>query len=300
MNLSISNNCLEIISNETFIHLFNLYYLNLASNKLNSKSRFTVLSNLAVLDLNSNQIESIRKYDFDGLKNMKILDFKSNPIENIQPGSLDAFGSGIFKLSISMPNISIENIYSMKDSLKPQMVRKFVHIKYFAPAHIENRVKLSDLNCVKTLYFMRFKILYNFFNEHIDINDFLSNCMNLSNIRQELDRIENSSIHLNISNQNNQQTIGITHLEDRLKNMIIFCFIFFSFFISISFLFVKIILKIFKTKNNQLEPIELSSKCFIHESANKTMTGYKFRTRSKNLLGPKEKISNANVCLTDA
>jgi len=124
--------------------------------------------------------------------------------------------------------------------------------------------------------------------------------MNLPNVRKELDRIENSSIHLNISNQNNQQTIGITHLEDRLKNMIIFCFIFFSFFISISFLFVKIILNIFKTKNNQLEPIELSSKCFIHESANKTMTGYKFRTRSKNLLGPKEKISNANVCLTDA
>ena len=44
---------------------------------------------------------------------------------------------------------------------------------------------------------MKFKILYNFLYEHIDVNDFLSNCMNLYELRNNLNYLENSSNHSN-------------------------------------------------------------------------------------------------------
>ena len=44
---------------------------------------------------------------------------------------------------------------------------------------------------------MKFKILYNFLNEHIDVNDFLFNCMNLSELRNKLNYLEKSSNHSN-------------------------------------------------------------------------------------------------------
>jgi hypothetical protein len=198
-----------------------------------------------------------------------------------------------------MSNISIENIYSLKDSLKPQMVRKFVHINYYAPTHIENRVNLSQLDCVKTLYFMRFKILYNFFNEHIDINDFTVNCMNLSRVRNELDRIENSTVHLNQSNQINQKIIIITRLEDRFKNLIIFLFFIISIIILFWILFFKIILKYLKTKSYQSKPIDhtetiqLASKLFIP----KLVYDYEFKINLASFSEPREEISDA--CLTN-
>jgi Leucine-rich repeat (LRR) protein len=255
-NLSISNNKLKLISNTTFIHLFNLNYLNLASNKIDDESNLTILFNLTVLDLSSNLIKKIKKHDFDGFKNIKMLYLESNQLERIEPGSLDLFGSVVLKLSISMPNISNENIYSIKDSLKPQMVRTFFHINYFAPTHIENRV---DVDCVKTLYFMRFKILYNFFNEHIDINDFTTNCMNLSIVRHKLNYLEYSSNHFD---EEIKSSIKI-QLNDSSKIFIIYSFISASITISIIYSFYYYFLKQFKTKNSQneqnnAESIELS------------------------------------------
>ena len=44
---------------------------------------------------------------------------------------------------------------------------------------------------------MKYKILYNFLNEHNDINDFLFNCMNLTRLRMDLNYLENSSFHQN-------------------------------------------------------------------------------------------------------
>ena len=279
-NLSISNNKLKLISNETFIHIFNLNYLNLASNKIDDQYKLTVLFNLTVLDLSSNLIKTIRKHDFDGFNNIKILSLVSNKIDRIEPGSLDFFGSVILKLSLTMPNISNENIYSIKDSLKPRLVRKFFHINYFAPTHIENRV---DVDCVKTLYFMRFKILYNFFNEHIDINDFTTNCMNLSKVRNELNFIENSSNHL----ENVTQLYKKNHLNDSSKIFIIYLFIFASFIISIIYLIFYYFLKQFKAKNSQneqkhAEDIELNSDLQMIGPAVNNSQSYLIKNENKN------------------
>ena len=225
-------------------------------------------------------IKTIRKHDFDGFNNIKILSLVSNKIDRIEPGSLDFFGSVILKLSLTMPNISNENIYSIKDSLKPRLVRKFFHINYFAPTHIENRV---DVDCVKTLYFMRFKILYNFFNEHIDINDFTTNCMNLSKVRNELNFIENSSNHL----ENVTQLYKKNHLNDSSKIFIIYLFIFASFIISIIYLIFYYFLKQFKAKNSQneqkhAEDIELNSDLQVIGPAVNNSQSYLIKNENKN------------------
>ncbi len=152
--------------------MLNLSYLNLNYNQISDQFDFKYLFKLSVLDIESNLITQIKSHDFLDLKNLKILNLNLNPINFLEPQCFVAFGSMILKITLSIPNISLENIYHIKDSLKSKMVRKFVHINYFAPTHIENRV---DIDCVKTIYFMRLKILYNFFNEHNDINDFLIN-----------------------------------------------------------------------------------------------------------------------------
>ncbi len=132
------------------------------------------------------------KDDLRDLTNLEILDIKSNIIEIIESNALDSFGSRIKRLLLSMPNISNENIYSLKNSLKPNRVPN--HFKYYSATHIENRV---NIDCSKTLYFMKFKILYNFLNEHIDIDDFLKNCMNLTQLRNNLNYLENSTFYKN-------------------------------------------------------------------------------------------------------
>ena len=57
-----------------------------------------------------------------------------------------------------MPNISNENIYSIKNSLKAKQIN--FKRRCYSVTYVENRV---NIDCVKTLYFMKFKILYNFF-----------------------------------------------------------------------------------------------------------------------------------------
>jgi hypothetical protein len=68
------------------------------------------------------------KDDLKDLTNLEILDIKSNIIEIIESNALDSFGSRIKRLLLSMPNISNENIYSLKNSLKPKRVPN--HFKY--------------------------------------------------------------------------------------------------------------------------------------------------------------------------
>jgi hypothetical protein len=224
--------------------------LNLNYNHISDQFDFRYLFKLSVLDIESNLITRIQSHDFFDLKNLRILNPNLNPINVIEPESFFAFGSVILKITLSMPNISLKNIHNLKDSLKPQMVRKFVHINYFAPTHIENR---ADIDCVKTLYFMRLKILYNFFNEHNDINDFLINCMNSSQVRNELDKLENSSNHL-IEYSQDTPAFKKVNIIDSPKNLIIYLFISVTIVISIIFLIHRYVLKTLKTKNNQSEP----------------------------------------------
>ncbi len=72
-----------------------------------------------------------------------------------------------------MPNITFEQKCDLKRTFQSNWIRKFVHIRYFEPVHIDNRV---DKSCENIIEFFRVKILYNFFNEHIDSVSFFENC----------------------------------------------------------------------------------------------------------------------------
>jgi len=199
INLTLHDNQIEFIDLNGFKGLLNLTYLNLNANKIkdlqvNNHSIFSNLPNLVELHLQSNLIISIKSGDLNILTKLEILNIKSNGIQVIEPSSLDYFGSNIKRLLITMPNISNENIYSIKNSLKAKTVRKYLHWKYYSATYVENRNDSFKV-CVKQLFLMKSKILYNFLNEHIDIQTFLSNCMNLTQLRNDLNYFENSSLH---------------------------------------------------------------------------------------------------------
>ena len=192
-NLSVSYNQLNSVKNDTFIYLINLESLTLSHNKIeyielhgfnglnnlkflslnnnklktlqiNNQSIFENLVNLKELNLEANQLNSIKSSYFLPLKRLEILNIKSDIIRIVEPNSFDSF-SHLRRLFISIPNISNENIFNIKNSFKPVVNRSYVLRKYYSVTHIENRV---NIDCSKTLYFMKSKILYNFFNEHID------------------------------------------------------------------------------------------------------------------------------------
>ena len=74
--------------------------------------------------------------------------------------------------------LNIQNSNILKETVNPKVVKEVGNIlTYYSPTHIENR---NDTNCLKVLFFIRNKILYNFLNEHIDSNSFIQNCFNIS------------------------------------------------------------------------------------------------------------------------
>ena len=222
-NLSLSCNQISYIQNETFVYLISLknltinknqikfidlngfkgieklIYLNLNNNSLdtsqvNNQSFLLKLSSLIQLEFAFNQISSITKYDLIGLNRLEILNLKSNQTFQIEANSFDSFDSRLRRLYLSMANISNENIYNIKNSLRPKIVKKYYRWQYILPTHIENRI---DIDCSKTLFFMRSYLLYNFLNEYIDIEDFFTNCMNLTKLRNDLNKLEESFKHKN-------------------------------------------------------------------------------------------------------
>ena len=64
-------------------------------------------------------------------------------------------------------------------SLKPKKTKSFASLNYYDPVYIENRV---DIDCKKTLTFIKSKILYNFLYD-FDMNNFLLNCKDVSKLR---------------------------------------------------------------------------------------------------------------------
>ena len=154
--------------------------------QINNQSIFNTLIYLTELDLEANLIQSINENDFKLVINLKFLNLESNPIQTIDVNPFYSDGSLIYILKLTMLNISVANVNKLRDSFKPKMVKKFFHLKYYSPTHIENR---KDIDCVKTLYFMRYKIFYNFFNEHIDIEEFLTHCTQTDSIRRKLNEI---------------------------------------------------------------------------------------------------------------
>ena len=92
-------------------------------------------------------------------------------------------GTNLKTIKLSIDKLTIEDVCSLKESLKPVIIKSFAHISYYDPINIENR---NDIDCTKTLIFLRSKIFYNFLNEHIDFNTLLHNCQNISKIKNEM------------------------------------------------------------------------------------------------------------------
>ncbi len=85
-------------------------------------------------------------------------------------------------------------IHLLKDKLKPNFVYNHWIYDYYDSIYIENR---QDIDCFKMLFLIRFKIYYNFINDNYDVNDITSNCMNLRQVRDTLDRFNDTIHHIN-------------------------------------------------------------------------------------------------------
>ena len=119
--------------------------------------------NLSELHLDNNQIEQVEDYSFEGLMHLHVLNLHNNSISMISENGFS--NSNMKKLVLTVSNLSIEDIKSLKNSLDPKKVRHYYCYNYYDSIYIENRV---DLDCRKTYYLMKYKLFLNYFNEHID------------------------------------------------------------------------------------------------------------------------------------
>ncbi len=116
----------------------------------------------------------------------------NNPINEID---LNGFNNTNFKeIRLSIPNITIEMIRVLNNSLKPNFAYKNWIYDYYDSIYIENR---QDIDCFKMLFLIEFKIFYNFINDNVDVNDIITNCMNLTKVRDTLNKFKGNLFHLN-------------------------------------------------------------------------------------------------------
>ena len=155
----------------------NLNFLDLSFNsiKVIESKQFQLNINLIELNLSSNSIESLQNNLFYGLNHLITADLSNNPIIDI---NLNAFNNSFIKmLKLSIANLSETIFNSFKTSLKPKSFKNISNFEYFEATHIENR---DYYNCRKTIELMKFKIFYNYFNEHIDMLEVVNSCHNIS------------------------------------------------------------------------------------------------------------------------
>ncbi len=108
--------------------------------------------------------------------NLTIIDLLNNSINEID---LNGFNNTYFKeIRLSIPNMTIEMMRILNYSLNPNFAYKHWVYQYYNSIYIENR---QNIDCFKTLFLIKFKIFYNFINDNLDVNDIISNCMNLKN-----------------------------------------------------------------------------------------------------------------------
>ena len=182
--LYLDGNQIESIEIDSFNELASLTNLVLNRNKLkqlttNQNSIFYNLNKLMILELESNLLTSLNRSDFKGLINLSRLNLKSNSINFIESNAFEEIKENIYFIELSLPNITFEQKCDLKKTFQFNWTRKFAHIKYYRPVHIDNRV---DNSCENIIEFFRVKILYNFFNEHIDSVSFFQNCDRLGRI----------------------------------------------------------------------------------------------------------------------
>ena len=75
---------------------------------------------------------------------------------------------------LSIKNITNELIFNLIDSFKFSVIKSFANIQYYDSIIIENRV---DIDCQKTLFFIKYNIFYNFIHEY-DMVEVLKECKN--------------------------------------------------------------------------------------------------------------------------
>lgn len=88
VRLHLGNNNITILPNNTFVHLKNLYILDLSGNKIKSLNERTFfgLDRLSDLHLDNNEFEIIEKGPFDNLTCVQVLSFSGNEIFAIDKG----------------------------------------------------------------------------------------------------------------------------------------------------------------------------------------------------------------------
>ena len=170
--LNLENNSIESIKQNDFNEIKSIKYLYIGSNRIQSvEANYLNQLNLADLYLENNVIGEIKDFTFNGLNNLNVLNLYNNSIDSIQSNGF--FNSTKKKLIIKIPNVSADNLRSLKYSLKPKLVKKYYRYIYFDTIYIENRI---DIDCVKTYFLMQSKLFLKFFNEHIDSTYVLTHC----------------------------------------------------------------------------------------------------------------------------
>ena len=245
-----NNNKLKQIQ---FNNLIQLQNLQLENNKFDSILKVKSL-NLRILNLKSNKITKIEANSFNGLLKLKLINLLNNSINEID---LNGFRNTNFKeIRLSIQNITIKMIHLLKDKLKPNFVYNHWIYNYYDSIYIENR---QDIDCFKMLFLIKYKIFYNFIFDYHDINDITSNCMNLSKVRDTLNRFNDNVYHINYKPIEMQP---IDHLTYQLVTWIIFCIILFIIaFTCIQCFFIK--------KNNKINIIYKSITNKIELESNK-------------------------------
>ena len=112
-------NKLKTVKFNDFNKLIQLEELNLKKNFIETIDKYSFNSNVKLksLNLQSNLIININSNTFNGLNALWSLDLLKNPVKIID--SFSFYNTSIKKIFITMPNISVENMFNLKTSLKP-------------------------------------------------------------------------------------------------------------------------------------------------------------------------------------
>jgi hypothetical protein len=163
---------MKLIGFNYFRGMKNLNILNLKSNQIQTIESFSFESNknLEELNLAYNSIRVINSNVFNGFSNLKVLDLLANPLEKLEKNSFN--NTTIKRIIVSIGNITAENVCIFKNELKPIQVKQAAHLVYYDPIYIENRV---DIDCTKTYLLMKSKILYNFLFDY-DMDNYFLDC----------------------------------------------------------------------------------------------------------------------------
>lgn len=115
--LSIENNQIETIDEDTFVHQTDLEELSLADNKLRviKRNTFSTLTSLTKLDLSGNEIQSIDTGAFVELARLEDLNLENNNIKVLDDRLFDRLGA---LKTLSIANNRIENVDRIMERLR--------------------------------------------------------------------------------------------------------------------------------------------------------------------------------------